>query len=162
MNPVRRHMLAKLQPLQAAAPVQGLRAPSAADVRALAALMMDAYAGTIDHDEGETEEDALGEVQATLSGANGPYLESASRLVEIDGRLASATLVIRWRGLPFVAFTMTAAACKRRGLARACLVSVMRALHDAGEMQLRLLVTVDNIAAVALYRSLGFDFEPSA
>lgn len=159
MSRHRRQMLATLRPLDAPPPLPGLRSPSDDDARALAALMMDAYAGTIDHDEGETEEDALVEVLATLSGAHGPYLEDASRLVEIDGRLASATLVIRWHGLPFVAFTMTAAASKRRGLARACLLGIMRTLHDAGETHLRLLVTVDNTAAVSLYRSLGFDFE---
>ena len=61
--------------------------------------------------------------------------------------------------MPFVAFTMTAASCKRQGFARACMLGAMQALHVAGEHQLGLLVTEGYAEAVALYRNLGFDFE---
>ena len=121
--------------------------------------MMKAYVGTVDYDEGETEADALIEVQATISGEKGPFLREASWVIQRDGQLLCATLVIRWRELPFIAFTMTSSSHKRQGLAKACMSNAMRALLASGETKVRLLVTESNLPAVALYRSLGFAFE---
>ncbi len=69
---------------------------------------------------------------------------------------AAATLVTRVKGEPFVAFSMTAPAWKRRGLARAGLVRAMNRLREAGETQVSLVVTRANEPAVRLYESLGF------
>lgn len=132
-----------------------LRPPSPEDAAALAALMMSAYVGTIDY-EGESEADALIEVRRTLSGDRGPFLWSASRVIEREGKLASASLVIRWKEQPLVAFAMTAAPFKRRGLARACLLGSIHHLQANAERELGLFVTLANHDASRLYESLGF------
>jgi hypothetical protein len=98
--------------------IAGLRCPTAADEHRLASLMYHAYLGTIDYD-GQDEAGALAEVRRTLAGGYGPFLWSASRVVEREGVLASAALLTRWEDSPFVAFSMTRPEFKRRGFARA-------------------------------------------
>src|ERR1039458_5564987 len=97
--------------------IAGLRQPFTADVHQLASLMYSAYRGTVD-DEGESEADALVEVQKTFAGAYGSFVPSCSAVVERGGRLLSATLVTRWQDRPFVAFSMTEPSSKGTGLAR--------------------------------------------
>ena len=72
------------------------RSVQTADAPALAALMLDAYRGTVD-DEGETAEEALAEVNAMLDGKYGPWLADASFVVELDGRLVAACVITLWR-----------------------------------------------------------------
>lgn len=141
----------------AAPSVAGLRDPRPLDEGALATLMMRAYVGTTDY-EGESEAEALSEVRRTLSGDRGPFLWSASCVIQREAALACATLVIRWNGEPLVAFAMTDARYKRQGLARACMLSSMQRLRASGENQLSLFVTLANTEAVSLYQSLGFRF----
>ena len=158
MKHERGRMRALLHPITAPV-IAGMRRPAQSDENALAALMMRAYVGTIDY-EGENEADALVEVRHTLSGGKGTFLWSASNVIEREGVLASATLVIRWQDQPLVAFTMTDARFKRQGLGRACMLNSMHRLHAAGESELRLFVTLANDEAVNLYRSLGFVLQP--
>jgi ribosomal protein S18 acetylase RimI-like enzyme len=146
----------------------GARVPVATDAAALARLMLDSYAGTID-DAGETLHDAVGEVAKLLAGDFGAFDAAASLVVERDspdGRtLASATLITRNTGSmkgpigvgeAFLAFSMTAPAFKRQGLARAGLVATMSCLRERGEARLHLVVTRANEPALRLYESLGF------
>ena len=158
MTHERGRMRARLRPITAPV-IAGMRHPAQSDEAALAALMMRAYVGTIDY-EGEDEADALVEVRDTLSGGKGPFLWKASHVIERDGALASATLVIRWQDQPLVTFTMTDARFKRQGLGRACMLNSMHRLHAAGESELHLFVTRANDEAVNLYRSLGFVLQP--
>ena len=136
----------------------GLRPPTEADMQPLASLMYRAYRGTIDY-EGESEADALVEVQKTFAGNYGTFVPSCSVVAERGGRLVSACLVTRWEDRPFVAFSMTDADFKRNGLARACMAAAMSRLHGAGEHEVRLVVTLANSPALNLYRSLGFEAE---
>ena len=158
MTHERGRMRALLRPITVPA-IAGMRHPTQPDEAALAALMMRAYVGTIDY-EGEDEADALVEVRHTLSGGKGTFLWTASHVIERDGVLASATLVIRWQEQPLVAFTMTDARFKRQGLGGACMLNSMHSLHAAGEGELHLFVTLANDEAVSLYRSLGFVLQP--
>ena len=136
-------------------PISGLRAPTTADVGALARLMLAAYAGSVD-DEGEDEADALVEVRKTFGGDHGAFDPASSKLVTRADELLHASLITRRQGRPFVAFTMTAPAARRAGLARACLISAMQDLCEQGETELRLAVTLANLPALTLYESLGF------
>jgi ribosomal protein S18 acetylase RimI-like enzyme len=45
-------------------------------------------------------------------------------------------------------------------LARACLLAAMAELAHSGEQELRLVVTLANVPAYHLYKSLGFNEEP--
>jgi GNAT superfamily N-acetyltransferase len=136
-------------------PVHGLRPPQLSDAEALGSLMSCAYRSTIDY-EGESEAEAIGEIERTFAGEHGAFSWSCSRLIERNGVPVSATLVTHWQHRPLVAFTMTHPDHKGKGLAQACMASAMQALFAAGEFELRLVVTLENSPAVALYRSLGF------
>ena len=131
------------------------RAPTLADAEALAALMLDAYRGTID-DEGETLDDARAAVRQLFDGEFGAMLWAVSEVSARAGRLVSATLLTRWQERPFVAFMMTAPGQQRQGLARAGLRRAINRLAAAGDTVLRLVVTQGNTRAEALYESLGF------
>ena len=135
--------------------VGGMRCPLNSDIPRLATLMVAAYHCTMD-DEGETEHDALVEIEKTFAGEYGTFLHECSRLIERDNELLSATLVTQWQGRPFVAFSFTAPSSKRKGLAKACMSSVMQQLFARGEHEIRLVVTVANVPARTLYENLGF------
>lgn len=138
--------------------VQGLRCPTNVDIDALGRLMYRAYLGTIDYED-ESPEQSVQEIHKTFRGDYGPFDPEHSSVVERLGRLVSATLITRWQGRPFVAFTMTDPGFARQGLARATLERSMRLLHQDGERELRLMVTLENEAARTLYESLSFGLE---
>lgn len=152
--------------------IHGARTPAPTDAEPLAQLMFDSYRRTID-DAGETLDDARSEVAKLFRGDFGTFDIAASLVVAQDrGRsaadvadqsapLASATLITRDRtkyatGEAFLAFSMTAPAVKRQGLARAGLLHAIHILHARGESRLHLVVTRANTPAVRLYESLGF------
>jgi RimJ/RimL family protein N-acetyltransferase len=83
-------------------------------------------------------------------------LWDASEVIERAGRVVAATLITRWQGLPFVAFTLTAPNHQGRGLARAGLLRSINRLAAAEETVLRLVVTQGNAPAERLYERLGF------
>jgi ribosomal protein S18 acetylase RimI-like enzyme len=132
------------------------RAVTRDDAEALAVLMDDAYRGTIDAEPGQDLDDARSEIAATFAGAYGtPMLEASVVAVEQD-ELVSASIVTRFEGSPFVAFTMTQASHKGRGLSRAMMTRTVRILAEAGASHLDLVVTAGNEPAQRLYSSLGF------
>jgi ribosomal protein S18 acetylase RimI-like enzyme len=140
----------------------GVRVARPADRQALADLLITAYAGTID-DAGETPEEALAEIDRTLGGAYGPYLEDCSFLVESAGAVVAASLITQWAEAPLVAFVMVAPGFQRRGLGELLLRRSMAALHAKGEGELLLFVTDGNAPAQQLYERLGFTVvEPPA
>lgn len=141
--------------------VHGLRSPARADIEALGQLMYRAYLGTIDY-EGETPEQSVEEIHGTHRGDYGPFDPVHSSVAERAGRLVSATLITRWQGRPFVAFTMTDPGSARQGLARATLERSMRLLHQDGERELRLAVTLENEPARTLYETMSFGLERHA
>ncbi len=132
-----------------------LRNPTPADLSALAALMIDSYMGTIDYD-GETLEDALGEIQAYFNGASGEPLLDASWLCFDGETLASAILISLWEGHPLVAYVMTAAAYKGQGLGRALLAQSLKTFQAQGHSQIRAVITEGNTPSEILFQRAGF------
>jgi GNAT superfamily N-acetyltransferase len=130
------------------------RAPVPDDAAGIAELMYHAYRGTID-DAGETPEDARAEVAKFFAGGYGPFLFDMSELTFRHGRIAAATLLTLWEGLPLLAMSMTHPDFKRQGMARAGLARAIHRLRDQGYTQVHLAVTVGN-PAEDLYRSFGF------
>lgn len=125
------------------------------DVDGLAALMLDAYQGTVD-DEGEDLEQARGEVKGLLAGVYGPFDWTSSEVTLRDGEIVNATLVTEHKGRRLIAFSLTAKAWQRQGLARSGIVRVMHRLREAGIKEVWLAVTAGNDPAERLYQSLGF------
>lgn len=133
-----------------------VRGVEARDRDALAGLMLDAYRGTVD-DEGEDLEQARGEVGRLLQGVYGVFDWGSSEVTVRDGEIVSATLVTEYEGRKLIAFSLTAKAWQRRGLARRGIVRVMHRLRVAGINEVWLSVTAANEPAVRLYESLGFE-----
>ena len=133
-----------------------VRHPTADDTEAFAALMLDAYLGTVDADGSETLDDARTEVNAYFSAANGePMLEHS--FVALDREVPiSAVLVSRYEGMPLIAYAMTAADRKRMGLATSLTARSLASLHAAGERHAHLWVTPGNASAERIYERLGF------
>jgi ribosomal protein S18 acetylase RimI-like enzyme len=140
-------------PLPATASVRPL---TPGDAEALAVLMDDAYRGTIDAEPGQGLDDARDEIAATIAGRYGVLMPGVSLLAFDGDELVSACLVTRFEDAPFVAFTMTRAARKGQGLSRAVMTRSIRAMAEAGEPRVDLIVTAGNDPAERLYASLGF------
>jgi ribosomal protein S18 acetylase RimI-like enzyme len=126
-----------------------------ADAPALGALMLAAYRGTVD-DEDESEADAIAEVERTLAGGYGLWLEDCSFAVDEGSRIAGASIVTLWEGNPFLTYVVVHPDMKRRGLGTFLMTTSWNALVAAGYSHLDLFVTEENEPAVNFYRKLGF------
>lgn len=136
-----------------------LRAPTPADLPALAALMIDSYTGTIDYD-GETLEDSTNEVQSYFNGASGELLLNASRLCFDGETLASAILISLWEGKPLIAYVMTSAKYKGQGLGYALLNQSLAHLKTQGYAEVRAVITEGNIPSETIFKKTGFHAQP--
>jgi ribosomal protein S18 acetylase RimI-like enzyme len=125
------------------------------DAAALGELMLAAYRGTVD-DEGETLEEAVGEVEQVLDGSYGPFASDASFVAERGDGLAGGSLVAVWESHPLLLYLVVRPEAKRRGVGTSLLIETGNALLAAGYPELDLFVTEANEPAVALYRKLGF------
>jgi ribosomal protein S18 acetylase RimI-like enzyme len=139
---------------------------TASDAPALAKLMARSYADNLDDRTlfqrwRDPEEDALHAVDEMLGEGLGVWRHDASFGVPVADGLASATLVHDFHG-PLISEVMTDPAWRRRGLARRLLLRSVAAVRTAGLGAPRLVVTLENRRAHALYRSLGFTERPDA
>ncbi len=133
-------------------PARGeIRSPSLEDGDGLAQLMFDAYMGTIDYD-GENVADARTEIDEYFESE--PILE-CSRVVEIGGEVAAATLVSFWEGAPLIAYVMTRSLRKGQGLARLVLMSALDCLARTSDRKVHAFITEGNTASERLFASLG-------
>lgn len=136
-----------------------MRSSRPADLAALGALYFAAYDPGIACD---TLEEAVADVAASFAGEYGEYWPEASPVVTSGGRIVNAVMTVRrapWDDTPdcpFIIELFTARDHRRRGLGRLAVTSCMRTVAAAGEQAVALRVAVDNRAALALYRSLGF------
>ena len=138
-------------PVLPAPPGVLLRPVSVSDREALADLMLDAYIGTIDYD-GEDLDDARDEIDSYLSAA--PSLRH-SVIAQIGDEVASSVLVARAEDTPLVAYVMTRAAHKGRGLGRLVTSVALSALAADGRQTVELFITDGNTPSERLFRSLG-------
>ena len=143
-------------------PIDALRRPLwVTDDRALAALIEEAFRGTLD-DDGTTLEDVQYEVRRVYAGRYGPILWPCS-FVQTDGtrRLVGASVITDHPdGDALLAYTAVAPDYRRQGIARTLIRASLAALADNGYDEVRLYVTEGNSPAIVLYRSLGFEREP--
>lgn len=155
----RTRMLADLSAVPRPAIETGSRQVEETDARALGLLAFAAYRGTVD-DEGESPDEQVAEMAATLAGRYGPLMTPSSRLIESGTRAAVAAVVVTWwDGLPFLAFCMTHPDAQRRGIGRDLIGEAAHALAAQGHRQVHLAVTRAN-PALNLYRRLGFREAP--
>jgi pimeloyl-ACP methyl ester carboxylesterase/GNAT superfamily N-acetyltransferase len=130
------------------------------DIPALAQLVLDAYAGTID-DEGETLDEALQAMRDTFAGTStwGKLLHTCSYVIEEGGQALACTLVTAWHTQPLLAYVMTHPAAQRRGMGRFLIRKSIEALLAQSYRELTLFVTKGNLPAQHLYDTLGFEYQ---
>ena len=126
------------------------------DASLSAALMVDAYLGTIDWQEGDDEVGALAEIRSTVAGEYGEFIDAASlAAVDADGVPVSEIACAMFEGVPTILFLYTASAQKGRGHAARLIRASAAALQAAGFSEVVLFVTEGN-SAQGLYEKLGF------
>ncbi len=133
------------------------RTISQKDAELLGVLMLESYRDTIDY-EGETLEDAVSEVGATLDGKYGLFLEECSFLIEKKGKALSACIVVLSAEikLPLLAYVMTHPRTQNQGMATFLIGKSINALIIQGYEELYLAVTKGNTAAQHIYEKMGF------
>lgn len=130
-----------------------VRPPAAEDNDRLAALMLDAYRGTIAY-AGEDLEDARAEINRYLGAEAYP---AASRVAECNGEIHSAVLMSRIAGLPVVGYVMTRTGHKGRGLARVLLDSAVTTVWEDGLDEVWAFITEGNRPSEIVFAEAGFD-----
>lgn len=114
--------------------------------------MVDAYRDTIDY-EGETLDEARAEVTRFFDDV--PVLD-CSRVGVSAGWVVSAALVSSSEDHPLIAYVMTAAASKNRGLAAFLLDRSLEALADAGHAEAHAWITDGNLPSKTIFLRAGF------
>jgi RimJ/RimL family protein N-acetyltransferase len=135
-----------------------VRALSAADLRKLAELMLEAYRNTIDY-EGEGVAEAIAEVEGYFSHeAENPAIAHHSVALASGDAIACACMIKLWRrrGVPLVGYVMCHPDRKHRGLATLALHEAIGNLQRAGFGEVRAIITEGNAPSEALFARAGF------
>lgn len=117
----------------------------------LAALMLDAYRGTID-DEGEDFDDALAAVDHYLAGV----VHEHSFVITENSRVIVMAFVTINAGVHYVDPIVVASDRKRMGLGRDSVCVLLRSLAAAGAIEAGATITDGNTASESLFLGLGF------
>jgi len=142
--------------VEKSAPERAARHVTPGDVREVGKLLNAAYRGTVD-DEGEDLEAWTRHARDVLSGQYGKFLIAASYLYPAAPPYQSATLVVESApGCAVLGQVVTHPPYANRGLARRLIASALAPLAGLGYKHWFLEVTLNNLNAVGLYRSLGF------
>jgi GNAT superfamily N-acetyltransferase len=135
-----------------------VRNPDQHDIESLAALVLNAYRGTLD-DEGEDLDDARRVVASSFAEE---AIVAASWLA-LNGREPVAAIMIRrWKGHPLVTFVVTHPDHRKRKLALALTERAINTLLGQGEARLVAFITEGNTASEGLFTRLGFERQQSS
>ena len=121
-----------------------------------AELMVNAYQGTVDWEDGDDISVATEEIEKTIKGGYGEFLPYASFALCGENGLPQAEIACSlMAGIPTILFIYTHPTFKRQGLAEMLIRASAAALDERGFERFQLFVTDIN-PAVSLYRKLGF------
>jgi ribosomal protein S18 acetylase RimI-like enzyme len=122
-----------------------------------ASLMVDAYRGTVDWQEGDDQDVAKAELEKVFANNYGLFLESASLCIVDDADKPLAQIACSLiDSEPTILFVYTASKFKRQGLAERLIRQAAFELHRLGYETVSLYVTHQN-PALNLYERLGFE-----
>lgn len=122
------------------------------DRSALAALMLDAYRGTID-DEGETTDDAIEAVNEYFA----RMVHEHSLVVTEHDRVVAMALVVMVDHVHYVDPVAVAADHKRKRIGRGAVTMLLDSLAGAGVTEVGATITDGNVASEGLFLGLGFE-----
>ncbi len=127
-------------------------APSAFACSALAAVLLDAYRGTID-DEGETLEDAVEFVDDALDRA----LDGVSFVAESAGAPIAFCIVTLVHDVHYIDPIVVAPTWKQQRIGTALVGTSLAELARSGVGEVGAVITEGNVASESLFASLGFE-----
>ena len=149
-------MVAKCRDFAVSAPSGLVNSIDCVTQEALSQLMVDAYRGTADWEDGDDINAALTEIRSTQSGDYGPFLDYASGVIKADsGETASALLATLFENRPTIIFLFTGKSQIRKGYATTLIRNAAGKLLQNGFEEIALFVSPDN-PAIRLYQQLGF------
>ncbi|SFN33666.1 GNAT family N-acetyltransferase [Proteiniclasticum ruminis] len=125
----------------------------------IASCALDAYQDTVDY-EGEDLAQTIEEVQRVYAGFYGPLMTEASFIYREDETVYAGLLTCLYRGEPTITYTFTRKSRQRMGYATQLIGLACQRLYELGYHSLFLYVTMENVDALRLYESLGFQEVP--
>lgn len=159
MTSKRRKMIYKLMP-QISEGNYEFESINEADVKELSKIMLDTLKDTCE-DKGETLEDIINEIVEVISGSFAPFISDASYQIKDKGEIISAIMISYYKGYPLISEIFTSKKYQGLGLAKSLIKKSVNSLLEIGYTSLTLNVELENIAAINLYRKIGFEFENS-
>jgi N-alpha-acetyltransferase 10/11 len=140
--------------------------PAGVTIRSIAetdiALLAETYLRAFGPATAGSLNEAVAEMKAASDGAWGALWPEASPAAWKCGELAAAVQTVRrpsWEGAPdcpWLIDVFTDPRHRRAGIASALIGAACRVMGSAGEPRVGLTVDDGNVAAVSLYKSLGF------
>jgi GNAT superfamily N-acetyltransferase len=132
-----------------------LRTVTDADDGALATLMEQAYAGTVDEQLGGNSD---GAVEIADWRAATPLAEVSVVVIDADNRVVSASLCSgSWDGEVWISYVITDPAWKGQGLGTAVVAESVRQLRQRAEVDVFAGVTDGNVPSERLLAAVGFE-----
>lgn len=128
-------------------------------LKEIASCALDAYKDTVDY-EGEDLDQTIEEVQRVYEGFYGPFMKEASFIYLEDETVYAGLLTCLYRGEPTITYTFTRKSRQRLGYATQLIGFACQRLYELGYHSLFLYVTTENLDALRLYESLGFQEVP--
>jgi ribosomal protein S18 acetylase RimI-like enzyme len=128
------------------------------DVAELAVIMLDSLKDTPE-DRGETLVDIIKEIDSVIGGSFAPFISAASYQIKQNQEIASAIMINYYEGYPLISEIFTNKKYQNLGMASSLIKKSVNSLFDMGYKNLILNVDIENIAAINLYRKIGFEVE---
>lgn len=126
------------------------------DVMELATVMLNSLKDTCE-DRGETLGDVIEEIESVIGGSFAPFISDASYQIMQNEETASAIMISYYEGYPLISEIFTKKEYQNSGMASSLIKKSVNSLLDMGYKNLILNVDAENIAAVNLYRKIGFE-----
>lgn len=154
MSSERIFLIAPVDHILIAEPTEQSRVIEGSELRDVAQLVLDAYAG--DMSKARTLESCLEKIEAMRSGELGaPLVDSWRGIWEGSGPPVSAILCTTWRGMPYIAQLVTAPRSRQQGYASSLVREFAMSVQAAGGTHIGLMLKPQN-DAMNLMRELGF------
>ena len=126
------------------------------DVMELSTVMLNSLKDTCE-DRGETLGDVIEEIESVIGGSFAPFISDASFQIMQNEETASAIMISYYEGYPLISEIFTKKKYQNSGMASFLIKKSVNSLLDMGYKNLILNVDIENIAAVNLYRKIGFE-----
>lgn len=135
--------------------IHKFEAISEGQVAELAIVMLDSLKDTCE-DKGETLQDIINELEEVIDGSFAPFISNASYQIRQNDEIASSIMISYYEGYPLISEIFTNKKYQGLGMAKALIKKSINSLLYMGYTKLVLNVEVENIAALNLYRKIGF------